>query len=161
MSSSAGTSTAVALARVQVLGSIGLPAWNMHATAGRKQSRAVSPSWASASIAALQATAGNTSPKNPFVSLISLASGRPVSSVRPGYVVTRTGVHLGMTPALTRHMAFVKLTPKHPPGYRTGTAVSVDGVSGQGTMLMDTGINYMFLAAGGNASSAASAHPGT
>ncbi len=47
---------------------------------------------------AAQATADNTSPKNPFVSLVSLASGRPVSSVRQGYVITRTGVHLGMTP---------------------------------------------------------------
>ena len=99
---------------------------------------------------AAQATAGNTSPKNPFVSLVSLTSGRPVSSVRPGYVITRTGVHLGMTPALTRHMAFVKLTPKaHPPGVPDWNGapmtVSVDGVSGQGTMLMDTGINYLFL----------------
>lgn len=99
---------------------------------------------------AAQATADNTSPKNPFVSLVSLASGRPVNSVRPGYVITRTGVHLGMTPALTRHMAFVKLTPKaHPPGVPDWNGapmtVSVDGVSGQGTLLMDTGINYMFL----------------
>jgi hypothetical protein len=99
---------------------------------------------------AAQATAGDTSPKNPFVSLVSLASGRPVGSVRPGYVVTRTGVHLGMTPALTRHMAFVKLTPRaHPPGVPDWNGapmtVSVDGVSGQGTMLMDTGIDYMFL----------------
>lgn len=99
---------------------------------------------------AAQATAGNSSPKNPFVSLVSLASGRPVGSVRPGYVVTRTSVHLGMTPALTRHMAFVKLTPKaHPPGVPDWNGapmtVSVDGVSGRGTMLMDTGINYMFI----------------
>ncbi|WP_425064886.1 hypothetical protein [Reyranella sp.] len=97
-----------------------------------------------------QATADNASPKNPFVSLVSLASGRPVSAVRPGYVITRTGVHLGMTPALTRHMAFVKLTPKaHAPGVPDWNGapmtVSVDGVTGRGTMLMDTGINYMFL----------------
>ena len=99
---------------------------------------------------AAQATAGSTSPKNPFVSLVSLASGRPAGAVRPGYVITRTGVHLGMTPALTRHMAFVKLTPKaHPPGVPDWNGapmtVSVDGVTGRGTMLMDTGINYMFL----------------
>lgn len=97
-----------------------------------------------------QTTASNTSPKNPFVSLVALASGRPVSSVRPGYVITRTGVHLGMTPDLTRHMAFVKLTPKpHPPGVPDWNGapmtVSVDGVTGRGTVLMDTGINYMFL----------------
>ena len=51
------------------------------------------------------------SPRNPFVSLVSLASGAPLASVRPGYVVTRTGVHLGMTPELTRGFAFVKLAP--------------------------------------------------
>ncbi|TAJ85379.1 MAG: hypothetical protein EPO10_13735 [Reyranella sp.] len=99
---------------------------------------------------AAQATADDTSPKNPFVSLVSLASGRPVNSVRPGYAITRTGVHLGMTPALTRHMAFVKLMPKaHRPGVPDWNGapmtVSVDGISEQGTMLMDTGINYMFL----------------
>jgi hypothetical protein len=33
-------------------------------------------------------------PRNPFVSLVSLASGAPLSSVRPGYIVTREGVHL-------------------------------------------------------------------
>ncbi|HQS18111.1 hypothetical protein [Reyranella sp.] len=97
-----------------------------------------------------QTTASTTSPENPFVSLVALASGRPVSSVRPGYVITRTGVHLGMTPDLTRHMAFVKLTPKpHPPGVPDWNGapmtVSVDGVTGRGTLLMDTGINYMFL----------------
>ena len=97
-----------------------------------------------------QATADNISPKNPFVSLVSLASGRPVNSVRQGYVITRTGVHLGMTPYLTRHMAFVKLTPKaHPPGVPDWNGapmtVSVDGVTGRGTMLMDTGLAYMFL----------------
>ncbi|WP_422012532.1 hypothetical protein [Reyranella sp.] len=97
-----------------------------------------------------QATADNKSPKNPFVSLVALASGQPVSSVRPGYVITRTGVHLGMTPALTRHMAFVKLMPKpHAAGVPDWNGapmtVSVDGVTGRGTMLMDTGINYMFL----------------
>lgn len=92
----------------------------------------------------------SAAPKNPFVSLVSLASGRPVGSVRPGYVIARTGVHLGMTPELTRHMAFVKLAPKaHPPGVPDWSgapmALSVDGVVGRGTMLMDTGIDYMFL----------------
>lgn len=96
-----------------------------------------------------QGTAASV-PKNPFVSLVSLASGRPVNTVRPGYVVTRTAVHLGMTPELTRHMAFVKLSPKaHPPGVPDWNGapmtVSVDGVGGRGTMLMDTGIDYMFL----------------
>ena len=48
-------------------------------------------------------------PRNPFVSLVSLASGAPLSSVRPGYIVTREGVHLGMSAERTRGMAFIKL----------------------------------------------------
>ena len=91
-----------------------------------------------------------SAPKNPFISLTSLASGQPVGHVRQGYVITRHGVHLGMTPELTRHMAFVKLTPKaHPAGVPDWNGapltISVDGREGRGTMLMDTGINYMFL----------------
>jgi len=90
-------------------------------------------------------------PRNPFVSLVSLASGAPLSSVRPGYIVTRDGVHLGMTAERTRGFAFIKLAPSA--ASRPGTpewsavpmAVSVNGVSGNGSILVDTGINYMFL----------------
>ncbi|MFZ5782512.1 MAG: hypothetical protein ACOY4R_20125 [Pseudomonadota bacterium] len=90
-------------------------------------------------------------PRNPFTSLASLASGAPLSSMRPGYIVTRTGVQLGMTAERTRGFAFVKLAPS--PDSRPGmpewetapVTVSVDGVSGDGTILVDTGINYMFL----------------
>lgn len=90
-------------------------------------------------------------PRNPFTHLVSLASGAPLASVRPGYVVTRTGVHLGMTAELTYGFAFVKLAPSAAsrpgaPEWSTPTmTVSVDGVAGDGTILMDTGINYMFL----------------
>lgn len=93
-----------------------------------------------------------TAPRNPFVSLVSLASGAPVSSIRPGYIVTRTGVHLGMSPALTRNFAFVKLSPRGttssgglPQWNAAPVTVSVDGHVGTGTSLPDTGINYMFL----------------
>jgi hypothetical protein len=92
-----------------------------------------------------------TAPRNPFVSLVSLASGGPVSSVRPGYIVTRTGVYLGMTTDRTQNFAFVKLSanPASRPGAPEWNAapmtVSIDGVEGDGTILMDTGINYMFL----------------
>jgi hypothetical protein len=90
-------------------------------------------------------------PKNPFTSLVSLASRAPLASVRPGYVLSRTALHLGMTAELTHDFAFVKLSPS--PAARPGApewnsapmTVSVDGVAGDGTMLMDTGINYMFL----------------
>src|SRR5260221_11731766 len=43
-------------------------------------------------------------PRNPFVSRGSLASGAPVGSVRPGYIVRRTGVHLGMSAERTAHL---------------------------------------------------------
>src|SRR5882724_4309966 len=90
-------------------------------------------------------------PRNPFVSLVSLASGAPLGSVRPGYIVTRNGVHLGMNAELTRGFAFIKLAPNPaswpgaPEWGATPMAVSVDGVVGNGTILVDTGINYMFL----------------
>lgn len=89
--------------------------------------------------------------RNPFTSLVSLASGAPLSSVRPGYIVTRTGVHLGMSAELTRNFAFVQLAPSATsrpgvPEWSTAPmAVMVDGIVGNGTILVDTGINYMFL----------------
>jgi hypothetical protein len=92
-----------------------------------------------------------TTPRNPFTSLVALASGAPISSLRPGYIVTRTTVYLGMTAELTHDFAFVKLAPSAAAGpgapqWRTAPmTVSVDGVAGDGTILMDTGINYMFL----------------
>jgi len=92
-----------------------------------------------------------TAQRNPFVALISLASGMPAGTVRPGYIVTREGIHLGMTPALTRNFAFVKLAPKGtsvgglPEWNGAPLTVSVDGVTGSGTSLVDTGINSMFL----------------
>ena len=90
-------------------------------------------------------------PRNPFVSLVSLASGGPVSTIRPGYIVTREGVHLGMTTERTRHMAFLKLAPNGaaragvPEWSAVPMTVSVDGIEGRGTILVDTGIDYMFL----------------
>jgi hypothetical protein len=88
--------------------------------------------------------------RNPFTSLVSLASGAPLSSVRPGYVMTRTTVYLGMTAELTYGFAFVKLEPGTAPSgapdwSSAPMTVSVDDVEGSGTILMDTGINYMFL----------------
>ena len=61
-------------------------------------------------------------PRNPFVSLVSLASGAPLSSVRPGYIVTREGVHLGMSAERTRGFAFIKLAsnPASRPGVPNG-----------------------------------------
>lgn len=95
--------------------------------------------------AAAQGT-GDAAPRNPFVNIT-----RP-GSIRPGYIVTRTGVHLGMSAALTRNFAFVKLSSigtSSSGGLTQWNAapltVSVDGHVGNGAMLPDTGINYMFL----------------
>ena len=90
-------------------------------------------------------------PRNPFTSLVSLASHAPLSTVRSGYVVTRTGVHLGMTSELTDGFAFIKLArnpaapPESPEWSTAPMTVSVDGVAAEGTILVDTGIKYMFL----------------
>ncbi|MGH8431243.1 MAG: hypothetical protein ACREUF_12650, partial [Solimonas sp.] len=91
-------------------------------------------------------------PRNPFTNLISLTSGKPVASVRPGYMLSRTALHLGMTASLARDFAFVKLKPMTasrpgaPPAWsRPPMTASVDGVEGNGAILMDTGINYMIL----------------
>jgi hypothetical protein len=98
-----------------------------------------------------QGTAEADAPRNPFVNLVALASGAPLASVRPGYVITRTAVHLGMTAELTRDMAFTQLArnpawrPDAPAWSAATMTVSVDGVEGDGQILMDTGINYMFL----------------
>jgi hypothetical protein len=65
--------------------------------------------------------------------------------------VTRSGVHLGTTPGLVHGFAFVKLSPsgataaEGPQWNAAPMTVSVNGVEGDGTILMDTGINYMFL----------------
>jgi hypothetical protein len=53
-----------------------------------------------------------------------------------------------MTPDLTRGFALVNLTPKtgNPMDWNAAPlTVSVNGVTGSGTILVDTGIDYMFL----------------
>jgi hypothetical protein len=151
-------STPVATARVQVLRVTGITCLE-HARDCRPEQnpRDVAFMGVGFDRAAAQGSEASA-PRNPFTSLVSLASGAPVSSVRPGYIVTRTTVHLGMTAEFTHDFAFVKLAPlptSNGAASRPGMpewsaapmAVSVDGVMGDGTILMDTGINYMFLSA--------------
>ena len=89
--------------------------------------------------------------RNPFVNLVSLASGAPLASVRAGYRLTRDGAALGLSEDSTRGFAFVKLAPAGTtaaglPQWQAATlTVAADGAAGDGTLLMDTGINYMFL----------------
>ncbi|MEA2846439.1 MAG: hypothetical protein QOG78_1720, partial [Rhodospirillaceae bacterium] len=146
-------STPVATARVQVLRVTGITCLE-HARDCRPEQnpRDVAFMGVGFDRAAAQGSEASA-PRNPFTSLVSLASGAPVSSVRPGYIVTRTTVHLGMTAEFTHDFAFVKLAPSAasrpgvPEWSAAPMAVSVDGVIGDGTILMDTGINYMFLSA--------------
>ena len=69
-----------------------------------------------------------------------------------GYVVTPTGVDLGLTSSNTLNAGWVKLMPW--PQYSTPTlpewmaapmTIDTNGVSGDGTILMDTGVTTGFL----------------
>jgi outer membrane autotransporter protein len=94
---------------------------------------------------------------NPFTNIVSLASGAPVSTLRTGYVITNAGVTLGVNAAGTQNFAIVKLTPNtsvpselwNTPPVVVTTSVTSGGVTqtstGTGTVLPDSGINYMIL----------------
>jgi hypothetical protein len=71
-----------------------------------------------------------------------------------GYVVTSEGVHLGLSSANTANASFVKLKPADTAA--TGAQVEwrppemhieVNGVAGDGTVLMDTGVGVGYLTA--------------
>jgi hypothetical protein len=88
---------------------------------------------------------------NPFTNLASM-SGFPLATVRPGYVITKDGVNLGVSTAITQDMAFVKLpvNPLTPSGaaplWLSAPATITAGAStGAGTMLVDTGVGEMLL----------------
>ncbi|MCW8086003.1 autotransporter outer membrane beta-barrel domain-containing protein [Sabulicella glaciei] len=75
----------------------------------------------------------------------------PGSGYTPGYVVTRGGVTLGLTPADTAGAAFARLLPNPaiPGEWMPATGgTTVNGVAGQGNSLVDTGVNEMFLVPG-------------
>ena len=88
---------------------------------------------------------------NPFTNLI-YTKDVPLSSVRKGWVLTNQGVYLGMSSALTKNFAFVKLDQNLetigsaiPLWQSAPAAISVNGVVKQGVSLVDTGIGEMFL----------------
>ena len=96
---------------------------------------------------------------NPFINIVSLASGNPISTLRPGYLITNGGVTLGLSNTADvnnnnpgSNFAFVKLTPNTPnsgqpaPAWQQAPmAISVGGVTGSGAILPDAGINYSYL----------------
>lgn len=69
-----------------------------------------------------------------------------------GYVVTPTGIELGLTAKNTKNAGFVQLQPwpeystKKLPEWRPAPmTISVNGVSGNGNILLDTGVSDSFL----------------
>src|SRR5260370_41771618 len=50
-------------------------------------------------------------PRNAFTNLVSLASGAPLASVRPGYIVTRTTVYLVCRLLLEKKKNNIELVP--------------------------------------------------
>ena len=97
---------------------------------------------------------------NPFININ--ATG-PYSQ---GYIVTNSGVQLGLTNASTANYAFVKLMPNPTPAGQVSAAwlqapftISVGGATGSGQILPDSGINYAFLTAPAGATLATAACP--
>jgi autotransporter-associated beta strand protein len=90
-----------------------------------------------------------TTQGNVFLNITSLESGAPLSSLRKGYIVENNKVTLGITTARTSDFAFVKLTPNTVvPDDKWNAApvtVTAGGATGTGTILPDTGINYMYV----------------
>jgi hypothetical protein len=89
--------------------------------------------------------------KNPFLNIATLngnaANGEPM---RRGYVVTRRGVHIGLTAASTGgDFAYIKLaaTPDERDWAGTPACMSVNGAkpAACGSLLMDTGVTAMYL----------------
>jgi autotransporter-associated beta strand protein len=104
------------------------------------------------------APAGSTI--NAFTNITSLASGAPLSTLRQGYVVSNTGITLGLSTAATQNFGIIKLVPDTSKSFATAgipwstapmTVRVNDGANtNPGNLLPDTGIEYMFLNPGPN-----------
>jgi hypothetical protein len=85
--------------------------------------------------------------KNPFLNIANVPGGE---RMRRGYIVTRRGVHVGLTAANTQgDFSYVKLAPG-PDGQgwaATPACISVNGAkpAACGSLLMDTGVTAMYL----------------
>jgi autotransporter-associated beta strand protein len=88
---------------------------------------------------------------NPFINIVSLASGQPVSTLAPGYMITNSGVTLGLSPSDTKNFAFVKLQPNTtsnqpaPAWLRAPLTILAGGKETIGTTVPDTGISDAYL----------------
>lgn len=95
--------------------------------------------------------AQNGAQKNPFLNIAKL-NGDPVNGerIRRGYIVTRRGVHVGLTATNTQgDFSYVKLTPGSDGQVWAATpaCISVNGAkpAACGSLLMDTGVTAMYL----------------
>jgi hypothetical protein len=91
--------------------------------------------------------------RNPFLRIAHIAEptsdGESAHEMRRGYIVTRHGVHLGLTAGNTRgafHMLKLDRMPNDRDWRESSACISVNnGKAACGTMLVDTGITTMFL----------------
>ena len=87
-----------------------------------------------------------TPDKNPFLHIIRVGNGGALPSA--GYLLMSRGVTLGLTPGNIQGFQRLQLT-RNAEGNdwsRIPVQVSVAGATGVGTLLPDTGIQYMYLA---------------
>jgi len=98
---------------------------------------------------------------NPFINIVSIAPGvnALMSSLRQGYLITNSGVTLGLSNTTNinnnnpdTNFAYVKLTPNTPNSGQPAPAwqqapmtITVGGATGSGQILPDAGIGYSFL----------------
>ena len=92
---------------------------------------------------------------NPFINIVSLASGQPISSLAPGYIISDSGVTLGLSSSATNNFAFVEVTAGHeqtilpqpcaPAWLGAPLTVLAGGQRSSGSILPDSGINYAYL----------------
>ena len=88
---------------------------------------------------------------NPFLNTAKLGEGGPnVERMRRGYIVTRRGIHIGLTSANTQgDFAYIKLVPEADgkDWAATPACISVNGAkpAACGSLLMDTGVTTMYL----------------
>ena len=114
-------------------------------------------------VSTVTTTTGTPSPAlntNVFTNITSIGSSNtPATNLAPGYVITNSGVTLGISTAQTTNYSFVKLTPdsgatpstqpgtvwnQAPAGVTLSSPTRVTS-TGLGTLLPDSGIDYAFL----------------
>ncbi|KAE8451682.1 hypothetical protein EG329_003139 [Mollisiaceae sp. DMI_Dod_QoI] len=107
-----------------------------------------------------------TPDKNPFLNIVSIGGNLPVH-FRPGYIITKEGITIGLTKTNMEGMRYVQLPtinttmPRNP--YDWGAIPACMSVGGApcsiGTALLDTGLSNSYITLPSNASVATS--PGT